>query len=109
MPAFLLSEIVKNEDYKKINFICFYFFTLVNQAQSKDSSFIFTTKSFTNCTPASLGNGYFRIESSLLGTKRTGSYMARVHDHANGDIPRIARLPAWNEVNYFSGKYWLDS
>ncbi len=93
---------------KKIILFVFIFLPWLNQAQSKDSSFIFTTKSFNNYTPASLGNGYFSIESSLLGIKRTGSYMARVYDHADGDIPRIARLPAWNEVNYFDGKYWLD-
>lgn len=34
--------------------------------------------------------------------------MARVYDHGEDDIPRIAALPAWNEVNFFNGKNWLN-
>ena len=35
--------------------------------------------------------------------------MAWVYDHAEGDVSRIARLPAWNEINYFNGKDWLNN
>jgi trehalose/maltose hydrolase-like predicted phosphorylase len=76
---------------------------------AQDSSFIFITKNLSNYTPASLGNGYFSIESSLSGTRQTGSYMVWVYDHGAHDVPRIARLPAWNEINYFDGINWLNN
>ncbi len=34
--------------------------------------------------------------------------MAWLYDHADGDVPRIAALPAWNEINFFNGKHWLN-
>jgi trehalose/maltose hydrolase-like predicted phosphorylase len=34
--------------------------------------------------------------------------MIRVYDHVEGDVPRIAVLPAWNEVNFFDGRKWLN-
>ncbi|MFQ6113743.1 MAG: hypothetical protein ACE5NG_06590, partial [bacterium] len=46
--------------------------------------------------------------TSQLGTEPTESYMAWVYDHAEGDVPRIAALPAWNEVNFFNGNGWLN-
>ena len=77
--------------------------------KAQDSSYIFSTNHFNNYTPTSLGNGYFSIESSQLGIKQTSSYMVRVYDHTKGDVPRIARLPAWNAVDYYDGQNWLDS
>ncbi len=82
--------------------------SLLTITKAQDSSFIFQTNHFKDYTPASLGNGYFSIESSLLGSKATSSYMAWVYDHADGDVSRIARLPAWNEINYFNGTDWLN-
>lgn len=75
---------------------------------AQSPSFTLTTKSLQPYTPTYLGNGHFSIASSQLGTKPTESYMARVYDHGEGDIPRIAVLPAWNEVNFFNGKSWLN-
>lgn len=94
---------------KKLSSFPFIFSLWLNPVHSQDPSFILTAKSIDNYIPASIGNGYFSIESSLFCTNQTGSYMARMYDHAAGDVPRIARLPAWNEINYFDGDKWLNS
>ena len=75
---------------------------------AQDSSFIIETENLESYTPSYLGNGYFSIATSQLGTKATESYMAWVYDHGKGDVPRIAVLPAWNEVNFFNGERWLN-
>jgi trehalose/maltose hydrolase-like predicted phosphorylase len=88
------------------------FFALLILVQLKiypqDSSYIFKTESFNNYTPASLGNGYFSIETSQLGSKPASSYMVWVYDKGNGDVSRIARLPAWNEIDYYDGTNYLN-
>lgn len=76
---------------------------------AQDSSFILETESLALYTPTYLANGYFSMVTSQLGTKPTESYMARVYDHGGGDVPRVAVLPAWNEVDFFNGKSWLNN
>ena len=34
--------------------------------------------------------------------------MVKLYDKGKNDIPRIAALPEWNEINYFNGKKWLN-
>ncbi len=34
--------------------------------------------------------------------------MAGVYDHGPGDVPRLARLPAWNAVDVHNGTNWLN-
>jgi trehalose/maltose hydrolase-like predicted phosphorylase len=92
----------------KIKFIVLLCFIFNNFSTAQDSSFILKTNIFENYTLSSLSNGYFSIESSLLCSKKTSSYMAWIYDHGEGDVARIARLPAWNEINYFDGKNWLN-
>ncbi len=75
---------------------------------AQDSSFVLKTDSPQPYTRTYLGNGYFSMVSSQLGSKPTESYMIRVYDHVEGDVPRIALLPAWNEVNFFNGRKWLN-
>ena len=60
-------------------------------------------------TPTYIGNGYLGVATSPLGTGPNWSYMAGLYDHAEGDIPHIAGLPAWNEVNFFDGAAWLNN
>ncbi len=91
------------------------FFVLLTEAifslatlHAQDSSFIFKTESLEAYTPAYLGNGHFSLAVSQLGTKPGESYMAWVYDCGAGDVPRLAVLPAWNEVNFFNGKSWLN-
>src|SRR5437867_2144715 len=77
-------------------------------AVGQDSTFILTTHQLSPYTPTYIGNGNFSLASSQLGTKGTESYMAWVYDHGKGDIPRIAALPAWNEIDFNDGTRWLS-
>ena len=94
--------------HQRLKKIILIFFILFATIFPQDSSFILKTTSFNNYTPASLGNGYFSIETSQTGTKPTSSYMAWIYDKGDGDVARIARLPAWNEINFYNGNSWLN-
>ncbi len=59
-------------------------------------------------TPTYLGNGYIGVSTSQLGTTPAESLMAGLYDRTPNDVPRIAGLPAWNEVNVFNGQSWLN-
>ena len=78
------------------------------QCYSQDSSFILTTGKTKGYFPCYIGNGHFSSSSSPLGTKPSESYMIKVYDKGKNDIPRIAALPEWNEINYFDGNKWLN-
>ena len=72
-----------------------------------DPSFLLLTSSPEPYTPAYLGNGEIGISSTVLGTTPAQCFMAGVYDHAPGDVPRLAVLPAWNSVDVHSGQGWL--
>src|SRR4029077_9401771 len=74
---------------------------------AQDSTFIVSTADPTYRAPAFIGNGAFSLVSSPLGTTASLSYAAGVYDHASGDVPRIAALPAWNAIDVFDGQHWL--
>lgn len=76
--------------------------------RAEESGFILKTERLEPYTPTYLGNGYFSMVTSQHGTRPTPSYMAWVFDHGEGDVPRIAALPAWNEINFFNGASWLN-
>ncbi len=59
-------------------------------------------------TSTYLGNGNIGVSSSQLGTLPTQSYMAWIFEHYPGDVARIASLPAWDAVNFYNGKDWLN-
>lgn len=97
---------------KKFIFVlttCF-IYTLCNLTHifAQDSSFILTAGKEQQYYSTYLGNGYFSISSSQLGTLPSESYMIKFYDEGKGDIPRIAALPSWNEINYFDGNKWLN-
>lgn len=71
-------------------------------------TFILETNQLEPYNRTYIGNGYFSLVSSPLGTQPTESYMAWVYDHGAEDVPRIAVLPAWNEINIYDGKAWLN-
>lgn len=75
---------------------------------AQDNSFIFQTESFKNYTPTYMGNGYISLSSTILGSDKAESFMAGVFDEVPEDIPRIAELPAWNEISIFNGDSWLS-
>jgi trehalose/maltose hydrolase-like predicted phosphorylase len=80
---------------------------LIGQGADR-STFVFRTESLTPYTRSYLGNGYFSLVTHQLGSKPAESYMVKVYDRAPDDVPRIAALPAWNEVNVFNGERWLN-
>ena len=59
-------------------------------------------------TPTYIGNGYLGVATSPLGTTPVNSFLAGLYETAEGDVPRLAGLPAWNEVNWFDGRAWLN-
>lgn len=73
-----------------------------------DKTFLFETEQLTPYTRTYLGNGLIGLSSSQLGTVPTECFMAGVYDHAAGDVPRIAVIPAWNEVDVYNGHAWLN-
>ncbi|HEX2982494.1 MAG TPA: hypothetical protein VHO28_03015, partial [Ignavibacteriales bacterium] len=75
---------------------------------AQDNNFILSTKNFNPYFPAFIGNGHFSLSTSQLGTQPAESYMIKVYDRGKDDIPRLANLPAWNEINYSNGSGWLN-
>jgi trehalose/maltose hydrolase-like predicted phosphorylase len=73
-----------------------------------DRTFILETQSWTPYTRTYLGSGVMGLSSTRLGTDAAESFMAGVYDHAPGDVPRIAVLPAWNAIDIFNGVNWLN-
>ncbi len=83
-------------------------FLLAVSLSAQDSTFLLTTTDPTYRTPAFLGNGAFSLVGAPLGTTASLSFAAGVYDHAPGDVPRIAALPAWNEIDVSDGDGWLN-
>ena len=75
---------------------------------AQDSTFVLATADPAYRTPAFIGNGAFSLVSSPLGTTRALSFAAGVYDHTPDDVPRIAALPAWNEIDVSDGDGWLN-
>jgi len=74
---------------------------------AQDSTFVVTTTDPMYRAPAFIGNGAFSLVSTPLGTTAAPSFAAGIYDHAPGDVPRIAALPAWNAIDVFDGQHWL--
>src|SRR5215469_10967642 len=75
---------------------------------ASDRTFILDTQSWTPYTRTYLGSGQVGLSSSRLATDPAESFMAGVYDHAPGDVPRLAALPAWNAVDVNAGAGWLN-
>ncbi len=74
----------------------------------QDTSYVLSTRDPVNPWPTQIGNGRLALNTSSLGTAPTYSYMAGIFEHAKRDIPRMASLPAWNEIDFFDGRAWLN-
>ncbi|HEX9083939.1 MAG TPA: hypothetical protein VF836_04300, partial [Gemmatimonadaceae bacterium] len=74
----------------------------------QDASYTLSTRDPVNPWPTQIGNGRLALNTSPLGTAPTYSYMAGIFEHAKGDVPRMASLPAWNEIDFFDGRAWLN-
>jgi trehalose/maltose hydrolase-like predicted phosphorylase len=81
---------------------------LASRLLAADPMFTLETRSWTPYTRTYLGSGLVGLSSSQLGTDPAESFMAGIYDHASGDVPRIALLPAWNAVDVFNGTNWLN-
>ncbi|MCU7524493.1 MAG: glycoside hydrolase family 65 protein [Ignavibacteria bacterium] len=77
-------------------------------AIAQDESFILQARHFRPYFPTYIGNGYFSLSSTPIGTQQAESFMVKVYDHGKDDIPRIACLPAWNEIDFYNGTKWLN-
>ena len=75
---------------------------------AQDPTFVLTTEKLEPYVRPYLGNGYFSLLTSQWGSKPEYSYMVRLYDHVPDDVPRLATLPAWNEVNVYNGRIWLN-
>ena len=59
--------------------------------------------------PGVLGNGSVGVVTHPLGTGPAPWYAVGVYDHGPGDVPRIARLPAWTELDLEHAGAWLNA
>jgi len=94
----------------KNNIISFFIIGLflVMNTFAQDSSFIYKNNSLDNYIPTYIGNGYFSLASTPMGSSPAESYMAGVYDEAPKDISRNAILPEWNEFNLKINNVWLN-
>jgi len=72
-----------------------------------DSSFLLTTSDPGRSPSPFIGNGRIGVVIDALGIGGTESYKAGLYEEAPGDVPRIARMPAWNSVAIFDGDAWV--
>ncbi len=84
------------------------FFLFAASLLAQSDTFRLNIDSPTPYTRTYLGNGYVGVATAPLGTEPVESFMAGLYDAAQGDVPRIAALPSWNEINLFNGKAWLN-
>ena len=75
---------------------------------ASDATFLLETRSLEPYTRTYIGNGEMGLSSSRLGTSAADCFVSGVYDHGSGDVPRIARLPAWNEIDVSDGQQWLN-
>jgi trehalose/maltose hydrolase-like predicted phosphorylase len=76
---------------------------------AQDSSYVLSSSDAANPWPTQIGNGRLSLNTSAKGTAATYSYMAGIFEHAPRDIPRMASLPAWNEIDFSNGRSWLNN
>ena len=73
-----------------------------------DPTFQLETRSWSPYTPAYLGSGLLGLSTTPLGADPAPSFLAGVYDHAPGDVPRLAIIPAWNALDVNNGVEWLN-
>ena len=74
----------------------------------QNASYVLTSTDPANPWPTQIGNGRLSLNTSSKGTAATYSYMAGIFEHAPRDVPRMASLPAWNEIDFSNGVSWLN-
>ncbi|HEX6106603.1 MAG TPA: hypothetical protein VFZ26_13540 [Gemmatimonadales bacterium] len=73
----------------------------------QDSTFHLVTGDPARSPSPFLGNGRLSVIVPALGIGATPSLLAGLYEEAEGDVPRIAAIPAWNAVGVHDGRAWL--
>lgn len=58
--------------------------------------------------PGQLGNGYISTMTAPRGTEGNLAYLVAFMDYAKGNVSRPAAIPGWTEIDYRSGRSWLN-
>jgi protein-glucosylgalactosylhydroxylysine glucosidase len=73
-----------------------------------DSTFLLTTGNPRRSPSPFVGNGRLGVVIPPLGIGASPSYRAGLYEQAQGDVPRIAVIPAWNAISVFDGNRWIE-
>ncbi|HEU5041784.1 MAG TPA: hypothetical protein VFT84_13220, partial [Gemmatimonadales bacterium] len=77
------------------------------QATEADTSFLLTASDPARTPSPFLGNGRLSVIIPPLGLGPSRSFLAGLFEEAEGDVPRIVGLPAWNAIAVWDGASWL--
>lgn len=77
-------------------------------AVSGDSTFLLITTDPHRSPSPFVGNGRLGVVIPALGIGASASYRAGLYEHAQGDVPRIVVIPAWNAIGVFDGNRWIE-
>ena len=72
-----------------------------------DTAFLLTTTDPARAPSPFVGSGRLSMVVPPLGLGSSHSYLAGLYEEAEGDVPRIASLPAWNALAFHDGAAWL--
>jgi trehalose/maltose hydrolase-like predicted phosphorylase len=79
------------------------------QPGATDSTFLLTTGNPHRSPSPFVGNGRLGVVIPALGIGASASYRAGLYEHAEGDVPRIVVIPAWNAIGVFDGTRWIET
>jgi trehalose/maltose hydrolase-like predicted phosphorylase len=76
---------------------------------ARDSTFDLSTEDPHRSPSPFIGNGRLGVVIPALGVGASPSIMAGMYEEAPGDVPRIVAVPAWNAIEVFNGRRWLEA
>ncbi|HEU4649143.1 MAG TPA: hypothetical protein VFS33_08795 [Gemmatimonadales bacterium] len=79
------------------------------QRTGRDSTFFLSTNDPRRSPSPFIGNGRIGVVVPALGIGASSSFVAGLYDAGHEDVPRIARVPAWNAIDLFDGSQWLGA
>ena len=74
---------------------------------ASDTAFLLTTTDPARVPSPFVGNGRLSVVVPPLGLGPSRSFLAGLYEEAEGDVPRIASVPAWNALAFHDGAAWL--
>jgi trehalose/maltose hydrolase-like predicted phosphorylase len=72
-----------------------------------DTAFLLTTTDPARAPSPFVGNGRLSVIVPALGLGASRSFVAGLFEEAEGDVPRIASVAAWNALAFHDGAAWL--